>query len=80
MVENNQQNAPEKRPEKFGIRMRRALFWVVQYWRELFNFKFEIWNGLCTTRACTGCYVSAGRGIWSTAVVEMWCWRTPVSS
>lgn len=41
MVENNQQKTPEKLPEKFGDRMRRGLFWVVQYWRELFNFKFD---------------------------------------
>ena len=41
MVENNQHITPEKQTEKFGDRMRRGLFWVVQYWRELFNFKFD---------------------------------------
>ncbi|WP_372634226.1 DUF4282 domain-containing protein [Alcanivorax jadensis] len=41
MVDNNEQKTPEKIPEKFGTRMRRAFFWVVQYWRELFNFKFD---------------------------------------
>ena len=28
-------------PEKFNEKIRRGYFWVVQYWRELFNFKFD---------------------------------------
>jgi hypothetical protein len=28
-------------PEKFNEKVRRGCFWVVQYWRELFNFKFD---------------------------------------
>ena len=28
-------------PEKFNEKVRWGCFWVVQYWRELFNFKFD---------------------------------------
>lgn len=28
-------------PEKLNEKIRRGTFWVVQYWRELFNFKFD---------------------------------------
>ena len=32
---------PPPVPEKFNEKIRRGYFWVVQYWRELFNFKFD---------------------------------------
>ncbi|EKF72845.1 hypothetical protein A11A3_16652 [Alcanivorax hongdengensis A-11-3] len=45
MVENNNDSrntTPHKPvPEKFSVKIRRAVFWVVQYWRELFNFRFD---------------------------------------
>lgn len=43
MVEHN--NPPpqdqEYRLPRFQEKLRRALFWCVQYWRELFNFRFD---------------------------------------
>lgn len=41
MVDNNNQE-PELVPqEKMNEKLRRGFFWVVQYWRELFNFRFD---------------------------------------
>lgn len=35
--------SPEKRQteKSINLKLRRGFFWVVQYWRELFNFKFD---------------------------------------
>ncbi|MDX1804605.1 MAG: DUF4282 domain-containing protein [Alcanivorax sp.] len=42
MVENNEHDENKKAPpEKFLVKLSRAFFWVVQYWRELFNFRFD---------------------------------------
>lgn len=41
MVENNQQEPQPVPPKKVNENLRRGFFWVVQYWRELFNFRFD---------------------------------------
>lgn len=33
--------AEDDLPESWDYRLRRALIWVLQYWRELFNFRFD---------------------------------------
>ncbi|MTT53899.1 DUF4282 domain-containing protein [Alcanivorax sp. VBW004] len=37
----NEETLQPPAPEKFNEKIRRGCFWVVQYWRELFNFKFD---------------------------------------
>lgn len=39
--DSNDDTGPLPAPEKFNEKIRRGYFWVVQYWRELFNFKFD---------------------------------------
>ncbi|MCG8394421.1 MAG: DUF4282 domain-containing protein [Pseudomonadales bacterium] len=43
MVESKHSREPETEAprEKFNDKIRRGFFWVVQYWRELFNFRFD---------------------------------------
>lgn len=41
MVDNNNQDTGKPAPEKVNDKLRRGFFWVVQYWRELFNFRFD---------------------------------------
>ncbi len=41
MVDNKDQESGEVPQEKFNDKLRRGFFWVVQYWRELFNFRFD---------------------------------------
>ncbi|MED5238906.1 MAG: DUF4282 domain-containing protein [Pseudomonadota bacterium] len=41
MVENNDREPQQAPPQKVNVKLRRGFFWVVQYWRELFNFRFD---------------------------------------
>lgn len=42
MVDESRDDAVQTtRPDPFTVKVRRAIFWMVQYWRELFNFKFD---------------------------------------
>ncbi|MCK0152994.1 DUF4282 domain-containing protein [Alcanivorax sp. S6407] len=41
MVDNNEQEPQPVPPKKVNVKLRRGFFWIVQYWRELFNFRFE---------------------------------------
>ncbi|KGD63974.1 hypothetical protein Y5S_02742 [Alcanivorax nanhaiticus] len=41
MVDNKNPEAQEAPPRKVNEKLRRGFFWIVQYWRELFNFRFD---------------------------------------
>lgn len=41
MVDNNSTDTHDVSRDKLNVRLRRGFFWVVQYWRELFNFRFD---------------------------------------
>ena len=41
MVDEHTPSEPQDNPRKANEKLRRGLFWVVQYWRELFNFNFD---------------------------------------
>ena len=41
MVDNKNSEAQEAPPRKVNEKLRRGFFWIVQYWRELFNFRFD---------------------------------------
>ena len=41
MVENKNQEPQDIHQEKVNEKLRRGIFWIVQYWRELFNFRFD---------------------------------------
>ena len=41
MVDKKENAAPEVAPKKVNVKLRRGFFWIVQYWRELFNFRFD---------------------------------------
>ena len=41
MGDKKENAAPEVAPKKVNVKLRRGFFWIVQYWRELFNFRFD---------------------------------------